>query len=194
MNMVKAINNDREFVAQVIRSLPNIDSDTKQNWIENPRGLSKVLADVLCPLSDVETITIDYNMSFEEMVKVGRYDYVHYGITADRFQNKGEGQQEYEVKLFHFGHSISSEDAKRHIEEDGWEVAETENLLAFGAKNPEEQGKHPIVALGTVRRLRGDRSVPYLGRGDSGRRLDLHWWGHDWHCNFRFLAVRKVTK
>jgi hypothetical protein len=49
----QAINNDREFVAQVIRALPNASSEIKQGWIENPRGLSKVLAEALCPPEDV---------------------------------------------------------------------------------------------------------------------------------------------
>jgi hypothetical protein len=49
----QAINNDREFVAQVIRALPNASSEIKQSWIENPRGLSKVLAEALCPPEDV---------------------------------------------------------------------------------------------------------------------------------------------
>ena len=49
MKTEQAINNNREFVAQVIRALPSMDSEIKQGWIENPRGLSKVLAEVLSP-------------------------------------------------------------------------------------------------------------------------------------------------
>jgi len=49
----KAINQDREFVAQVTRSLPEMSSDIKQGWIENPRGLSKVLEEALCPSKEV---------------------------------------------------------------------------------------------------------------------------------------------
>lgn len=53
MKTEQAINNDREFVAQVIRALPSIDPEIKQGWIENPRGLSKVLAEALCPPEEV---------------------------------------------------------------------------------------------------------------------------------------------
>lgn len=40
---------DREFVATVVRSLPEPPEDVKQGWIENPQGLAKVLREVLCP-------------------------------------------------------------------------------------------------------------------------------------------------
>lgn len=49
MKTEKAIKQDREFIAQVVRSLPNIDSEIKQGWIENQRGLKKILGEALCP-------------------------------------------------------------------------------------------------------------------------------------------------
>ena len=72
-----------------------------------------------------------------------------------------------------------------------WEPAKIENTLAYGAKNPEEQRKFPIVGLGSVGKVYGDRRIPYLDRDDSGRRLGLAWWGHGWDARCRFLGVRK---
>jgi hypothetical protein len=47
MNAEKAIKQDREFVAQVIRSLSTMSEEEKQIWIEHPRGLKKALRKAL---------------------------------------------------------------------------------------------------------------------------------------------------
>jgi len=39
----------------------------------------------------------------------------------------------------------------------------------------------------------GDRHVPCLSRGASGRGLDLGWWDDDWVGDYRFLAVRNLS-
>ena len=163
------------------------------------RGLLTQVLDVLEGRSqilviDPELITVDYAMSLEEMIRAGHYDWENDNLTAKRFPIKGEGKVDLEVKLFHFDRSISSEDAKRTIEESGYQVAQTEHLLAYGAKNPEEQRKYPIVALGSVGKVHGDHFVPYLGKDGSERYLRLGWWDSDWHYHCRFLAVRKVTR
>lgn len=40
---------DRKFCARVLENLPEMTADVKQGWIENPRGLAKVLREGLCP-------------------------------------------------------------------------------------------------------------------------------------------------
>lgn len=57
-NTDKAIKQDREFVAQVLRALPSMNSEIKQGWIENPRGLSKVLSEALCPPENTVEFTV----------------------------------------------------------------------------------------------------------------------------------------
>lgn len=47
MNTEKAIKQDREFVAQVIRSLSTLSEEEKQIWIEHPKGLKKALKKAL---------------------------------------------------------------------------------------------------------------------------------------------------
>lgn len=42
-------NQTAKFIATVAQNMPEISSDVMQAWIENPRGLSKVLAEALCP-------------------------------------------------------------------------------------------------------------------------------------------------
>ena len=139
-------------------------------------------------------LVVDYSKSLEVMIAAGRYDWKSSDITDKRFPIKGKGKVELETKLFHFNRDISSEKAVELIEADdnAWESAKIEDLLAYGAKNPEEQRKYPIIGLGSVCRVGGRRIVPRLDRDDSERGLNLRYWDVDWSGYVRFLAVRKV--
>lgn len=142
-------------------------------------------------------ITVDYGMSFQQMVGVGKYDWVNDNITVERFPIVGTGAVEYEAKLFHFDRHISSEAVDEEIKTaDGknpWESAKMECLLAFGATFPDVQRKFPIVGLGSSCEARGGRDVPGLWEDGSGRCLSLYWWDDAWYDHCRFLAVRKVS-
>jgi hypothetical protein len=122
----------------------------------------------------------------------------HIDITSECFPIVGEGKVEFEDTLFHFDRDISSEDALAEIAKadpkNPWMPAKAENTLTYGAKNPEEQRKYPIVGLGSVAEVGGSSGVLFLREDGSRRRLYLGWFGHDWGSYFRFLAVRKVSK
>lgn len=138
---------------------------------------------------------VNFGLNLADMISAGNYDWKNENITEDKFPVKGEGQVEFEDTIFHFDRSISSEDAVTQIiaadPENPWEPAKIENLLAYGAKNPEEQRKFPIVGLGSVGKVSGGRDVPYLYGVDSKRSLYLLSWNGDWDGRYRFLAVRK---
>lgn len=141
---------------------------------------------------------VDYGQLLEVMVAAGSYDWKNDDITPKRFPIVGEGKVEFEDTLFHFGKDISSEDAIAQIKAadpaNPWEPTKIENILAYGAKNPEEQRKSPIVGLGSVAEVDGVRCVPYLDGDGSRRDLDLGWFDFDWSARCRFLAVRKKSQ
>jgi hypothetical protein len=143
------------------------------------------------------SVAIDYGTSLQDMIAAGRYDWVNSDITPKRFPIVGTGIVEFEPKVFHFDRYISSEDAVAAIVADNkqnpWEPAKIEALLAYAAKNPDEQRQYPIIGLGSVARVDGDRSVPCLGLDVAGRGLNLLWWDYDWEDFCRFLAVRKLS-
>ena len=113
-------------------------------------------------------ITVDYGLPLEHMIAAGRYDWIDDDITAERFPVKGEGVAEFETKLFRFD-VVSSGNAIKEIEAQGWQAAGIEHLLSFGAANPDEQRKYPIVALGSIGRgrWRSPRAVSRRGRFEA---------------------------
>lgn len=155
--------------------------------------------EVIAPASapDIFRLTVDYAQSFEQMIAAGHYDWKNSDITAKRFSITGKGTVEFEGRYFHFDRNISSENAIKEIKaadpKNSWSAAKIEHVLSHGKTFPEEQRKFPIIGLGSVAKVNGDRNVPYLSRDDSKRILDLSWFDGDWRAGCRFLAVRKVS-
>ena len=137
-------------------------------------------------------ITIFPNLSLQERITLGKYDWVNPDINDNRFPYNESTVGEWEYDLYHPNRQISSEDAKKEAEVDGWQVAEVEHLLAFGQAFPEEQRKYPIIALGSVCEVSGVRHVLGLWTDGSRRGLYLDWWRGDWRSSYRFLRVRKT--
>ena len=193
-----------EFSAAVLKALPrDMNPSDALAWARNGEKLERVLQSALCPLAtpvpatEPIVLSVDYSQTLEQMIAAGHYDWKNDNITAKKFPVVGNGIVQFEAKVFHFDRDTSSQDNVDAIKAadpaNPWEPAKTEHLLAFGAKYPEEQRKYPIVALGSVAEVDGDRRVPYLYRFGAGRRLDLGWWGIGWGGFCRFLAVRKLS-
>ena len=86
---------------------------------------------------------MDYGQSLEQMIAAGRYDWKNGDITAKRFPVEGKGIIEFDARYFHFDRNIGSDEAKRLIEEDGWQVAKIEHVLSHGKTFPDEQRQYP---------------------------------------------------
>jgi len=143
-------------------------------------------------------LALDYGRKLEDLIKAGNYDWFNDDITAKRFPINGTGIEEFEFDLFHPNRSISSESAIEEMKksddpERPWMPAEIGHLLVFGEAFPELQRKFPIIALGSVAKVGGNRRVPCLDRVGSERNLDLHWFGLGWGAGYRFLRVRRVS-
>jgi hypothetical protein len=138
-------------------------------------------------------IAVDHDMSLEDMIAAGKYDWVSDGITSERFPVEGSGTKKFQAKLFHFDRFISSEDAAAAMRKENFMPAGHVHGLAFGAAFPDEQRKYPIACLGSSGRVFGCRGVVCLYRSGDGRRLNLGGWGGDWYGTWRFLAVREVS-
>ena len=142
-------------------------------------------------------IAVDYNQSLQQMIDAGKYDWVDDDITTKRFPLVGKGVIQFETKVFYFDRRIFSKSVVAAIEANDqhtpWKPAAIEHLLAYGAKNPDEQRQYPIIGLGSVAEVFGSRDVPDLRRLGAERVLGLDWWGGDWGGGCRFLAVRPLS-
>ena len=134
-------------------------------------------------------IKVDYNLTLEQMIVAGNYDWTNDNITAENFPVVGRGVKELVVELVHFSRVISSGDAEEELNKMGLRPAKIEEFLALGAAYQET--KFPVIALASS--LDGNRRVVYLDRNGAERNLDLllDWRGFGWNEVFRFLAVRK---
>lgn len=91
----------------------------------------------------------------------------------------------------HMDRSASTHEVLAEMDRRGLRPALYEELLGFAEKFPNEQRKHPIVALGSETDSGGDQCVAFLWFDEDDGSIELCWIGLDWHSRYRFLAVRK---
>lgn len=132
--------------------------------------------------------------TLQRLIAAGKYDGGSSDISDQNFPIPEDFVLGADPKVYHFNRDISSEDAIREMDKDGYVPAMAWDLLDYGAKNPEEQRKYPIVGLGSVAKVGGRRRVLCLDEDGSERVLVLRWFDVDWGAHCRFLAVRKVSR
>jgi len=122
----KAIRQDREFLVQIIRSLPDLDPTTKQGWIENPLVVAGVLNKFAPPtqaMASVSTIIhVDRSIrpvysDFVEKVMTPNLDYTGpatYDILKDISLWRHEKQKGR-------GAEVSARIIFNHLQENGIE-------------------------------------------------------------------------
>jgi len=123
-------------------------------------------------------------LSLKSLIKKGNFQYVNSDITPENFPAPKTLREDY--KLYHFNEYISSEDAIKKMEKDGYSAANVYELLSWKEWN----GTDWVVALGSVAQVRGSRIVAYLDWDDSSRELFLFGFDGVWNDRCRFLAVR----
>ena len=139
-----------------------------------------------------QTIVVAADISLTDRIAAGRYDCTNPLITEENFPHDPTSVGEWEWKIFHFGHNISSEKVIGAMVTDGWQPALIEHVLAFGEKYPDEQGKYSVVGLGSSCIVSSSRGVSYLWGDGAGRGFGIIGGRSDvWDVDHRFLAVRK---
>ena len=99
-----------------------------------------------------------------------------------------------EVEIIHFKKKLTTNDVLKRLDKKGLRPATLRELLAHGAKNPEEQRNYPIIALGSPWSDSNHLClIPWLFCDSVRRRLvlaaDAH--GSKWDYGYRFAAVLK---
>ena len=137
-------------------------------------------------------LPIPASLTLADRIARGKYNWVNSDITEKHFPTNIPADYDAEYRLFHFNRDISSENAIKEMEKEGYRPAILPELLILGETQPELQKEFQIVALGSVWRDSYDhRYVPILHWYGRRRKLNLLWFELDWYGYFRFLAVRK---
>lgn len=142
-------------------------------------------------------VNVDYSISLEQMIVAGNYCWANTNINDNHFPVSKpndclSNKAEITIELVHLNKRVSSDDAITELKKRGLRPATIPELLAFGAKYPNEQKKYPIVALGSVWRFLGGSHVTYLWYDVNEyylRYLNTRWLGRDWSECCRFAAV-----
>lgn len=139
-------------------------------------------------------IVIDYDMTLEDMVAAGNYDWGNLSINSKNFRfEQKKGKIRVRTFLVCFGKDTKYGQVIRELNKLGLRPGNLPELLAFGATYPEKQLEFPIVQFGTiweVKKRRGRRGL-YLRRGKKERGVSAIWLEHGFLSYYRFLAVEK---
>ena len=185
-----------EFLAALVRQgavvALEMSDDRGQRFIngDGQRELLRVLRGALTPdgrpAGNTYLVTVNYDLSVEDMVELGKYDWTNPSITSEHFPVTRRGKSEVRVELLSSKElvgevrSMSSDEISASLDNLGYLPVKLHELLAFGENHPEVQCEFPVVALGSVWPDRGNRYVPCLRRYGSERRLGLHWLQAEW--------------
>lgn len=137
-------------------------------------------------------LLVDYNRSIKQLVTAGKYKWENHNVNYRNFPVFRRGKDAAEIHLVSFNRNISTEDALDGLDEKNLRPADIHTLLSFGAKYPDSQLKHLIVALGSVCRDHRDVFLaPCLSGNDSEREIGLCSINGDWDKSVQFAAVPK---
>jgi hypothetical protein len=179
-------------IADAVIAIGGTDDDLR--CVVSERGLANRIAEVIMAgRAVIEILEVNYDLAFEAMVAAGHYDYRNPNITAEYFPNQATGVRRYKPVLVSLGRNASTKEALAEIQGMGLIPASAAELLAYGAKHPEEQRKYPIIALGQAGRFSDYSCFPSLGRNGGGRRLTPAFGCSDWLGHCRFLALHEVS-
>ena len=148
-------------------------------------------------ISEILRVTIDYDMSLEDMKAAGKYDWSNSNINAVNFPPPlggwGKGKIKVDVGLACFNRFTELEEVLCEFEADGWRSGVLPELLAIGAEYPGKQIEFPVVEVGSVwpDLKRGGKRGVYLRRGNKERGLAFIWLDHGFPGFYRIIAVKK---
>jgi hypothetical protein len=122
-------------------------------------------------------VTVDYAMSFNDMVVAGKYDNVgdcviprYIPIITSSF---GGRKMEVEFQLIGFDHDIDFMDVIRELDSEGLRPAKAEELFAFAAQFPGRQLGFPIASLDTLWKGSSSQSVLFISSFGAKRIVDV---------------------
>jgi len=171
-----------KLVARIAENLPEMSADLMQNWINNPKGLQKVLREALCPPERIITtqnhlIDCDANPFLPEGWKEVEYHkkggILEWDLTKVKLHLSPNQQNGKTIK----GHELREELANEPV----LNANVLDYLLAHPELIPEEWKGKCIFFWGTIYRYSGDSLfVRYLCWSGGRWGWDYGWLDGGW--------------
>ena len=160
----------------------------------DPQLAADLAARILAAKADpsaVHPLTIDYNLSIEQMVEAGRFDGPVPDITSASFPHRRNGVVTMEAVMVGFDRKLLSSAARSELCTLGLRPPIMAELLSFGTQYPELQRQFTIVGLGLASSGQYEGYVGWLDGDSTSRNIGMCWQGRDWDTSHRFLGVRE---
>lgn len=147
--------------------------------------------------SEILRVTVNYDLSLEEMIAAGKYDWQNNNINIINFPPPaggwGSGLVNLDVELACFNRFTEPEEVLYKFDLYDRRPGVLPELLAVGAEYPQKQIEFPIVQIGSVwpDLQRGGKRGVYLRRGNKERGLAFIWLEHGFPGYYRIIAVKK---
>lgn len=141
------------------------------------------------------TIRCEGTLRASELVKCGKYDWVHDLITDERFPLKAHEPVTRKIELVEFDYDPISEEVLDELRRLGLERPTPEDAFYSGIDHLDEQRKRSLVFLHEpVLDPAGNLHVLVLNENVGRRDLYLRWFDDGWDRNYLFAGVRPSTR
>lgn len=148
--------------------------------------------------SSVISLSTDYVITFEKMLKAGKYDEVSDEIRRRIFPFAGTIRSGTEAELRFFDRPVYFPELRSIFRKSSLRFATFLELLAFGIQYPEPQRQYQIMALGTLYQeqsyptflYKGMCYAPYLYGTAKKRGIDSFWVEEKFDAGWAFLGIR----
>jgi len=140
------------------------------------------------------SIVVDYDMSIEEGVVAGKYDWKNPDINSINFPVESDkfGRLKREAIVIQIDRLATTEEILKRMDKEDYEPASLQELLAFGESYPFYWRHSWVVALGSNwQDSFGDRRASGLFSYDGGRGLGLFYYDNQKEDFCCFLVFRK---
>lgn len=153
--------------------------------------VGEVINQILSYLDTSFQISVNYDLSLDEALKMCQFDYGDSNITDLQFPNDKSGIVNTEIFIINFNERLDSSDVLPAIKNLGLKPANLRQLLALAAAYPQLQKEYPIAGLGSIWKPGHERwFVPHIGLDRGKREVRLKRYSSPWSETRRFAAVR----
>lgn len=120
------------------------------------------------------TISVDYATPIEEMIRNCNFESIYGGFTSEEFPSLGVDQKNVFLFLMTFEEDMPFAEILQKIDEQGYQAARLQELLAFAKKFQNLNLKFPIIApFNYYREEPLEPLIPWLPNGTTQRTLGL---------------------